>query len=146
MKMIWVILLTMVLFNIFLVTFGAFFPKNDTGAADIYGNKNLSVFKTPGQIDLGSLAPIIAGSASLIPALFGLIGTIATKNFQYLAAGGMISLISLLWSVTSAVFTSMFKGNTVLLGIYTAVSLVIGIIVAILVLGILTNQDQLGYG
>jgi hypothetical protein len=70
----------------------------------------------------------------------------ATKNFQYLAAAGIAGLISSLWIASSSVFAGLMNGNAILMAIYTLISIAIGIIVAILILGIFTGQDQLGYG
>jgi hypothetical protein len=152
MKAIWLILLTMVLFNGFLLTFSMFFPSPGsdiglTNAIDISNNATLNPYKTPGQMGLSLVSGLVlSGGVSIFSFLTGAVLTMATKNFQYLAAAAIVGFISSLWITSSSVFAGLMKGNSILFGIYTLISITIGIIVAILILGIFTGQDQLGYG
>ena len=142
MKTIWIILLVMVLFNGFLLAFNIFFTQSPgESATDISNDPSLSAYKTPGQIGISLADGMFAGTTSLISFLVGGALAVFSKNLQYLAAGALVSLISGLWITTSAVFSNMLQ-YAVVSAIYTIVSLAIGIIVAILVLGIFTGQDQ----
>jgi len=143
MKAIWLILLTMVLFNGFLFTFSMFFetpvsltPTNITGGSDF------NAYKTPGNAGTVLINGILSNIAGVSALVIGVLLTALTKNVKYLAAGVMAGFISTLWTATASVFTKI-SSNIIILGIYSLISICIGIIAALLILSILTEQEQL---
>jgi hypothetical protein len=149
MKTIWLILLTMVLFNGFLLAFSMFF--NTPMSSGLYninnvtGDNTFSSYKTPGTLSFSVVEIAFTSGVFLTSAIIGLLMTLLTKNLQYVAAGAMVGIISSMWIATSSIFTDIMNNNVILLAIYSLISIAIGIIVAVLVLGMFTGQDQLGY-
>jgi hypothetical protein len=149
MKTIWLILLTMILFNGFLLAFGMFFNTSmNSGLYDVNNvtsDSTFSSYKTPGSLSFSVVEIAFTSGVFLTSTIIGLLMTLLTKNLQYVAAGAMVGIISSIWIATSSIFTDIMNNNVILLAIYSLISIAIGIIVAVLVLGIFTGQDQTGY-
>lgn len=149
MKTIWLILLTMVLFNGFLLAFSTFFnTPMSSGLYDVNNvtsNSAFNSYKTPGTLSFSVVEIAFTSGVFLTSAIIGLLMTLLTKNLQYVAAGAMVGIISSMWIATSSIFTDIMNNNVILLAIYSLISIAIGIITAVLILGIFTGQDQTGY-
>lgn len=144
MKTIWLILLVMALFNGFLFTFNMFFETPDVYHPTNISDSNLSGYAAPGNAGLTLVTGLVQNNAlGLLTIFIGFLITLATKNLKYLAAGAMAGIINGLWVSTASVFTNIMNSNVVIMSIYYLMSICIGIIVAILVLGIFTEQEQL---
>lgn len=143
MKAIWLILLTMVLFNGFLFTFSMFFETPySLSPTNITGNSTFNEYKTPGNAGFSLVKAMTDNLLSILTVVVGFLITLATKNLKYVAAGVMAGVISSLWTSTASVFTKI-SSNVIILSIYSLMSICIGIIVAILILSIFTEQEQL---
>jgi len=146
MKTLWMILIGMVLFNGFIFTFNSFFPyspmSTEQGKLDLSNATNdFSSFKSPSGY---GIATLMGDGAALGFLGIGMILTIVTKDLKYLAACGVIGLITEIWNQTARVFSSLMNQFQIIGGIYTLISIAIGICVALLILGIFTDQEQLG--
>jgi hypothetical protein len=148
MKFIWMLLIGMLLFNGFILAFSVFFAMSpySTGlynVENVTGNEALNAYKTPGILSFNTIGIGFVGILGV-----GAIVTLLTRNLQYIAAGALVALISSLWTVSASVFSDMantytVNGISVVGSIYTIISIAIGIMVAILILGIFTGQEQL---
>lgn len=148
MKTLWMIILGMILFNGFLISFNVFFTKAPESSGlydinDIAHNETFEAYKKPGasfSFDVASISFVGIGGF-----LVTLAATILSKDLKYVAAGALGTLVSTMWTASSGVFLGMMNslGNPVLSGIITAVSIAIGFCVALLILGIFTSQEQL---
>lgn len=149
MKTLWMIILGMILFNGFLISFNVFFTTQNSqteglyDVTDIAHNGTFDAYKKPGDafnFDVASISFVGIGGF-----LLTFVATFFTKDLKYLAAGALGTLVSTMWTASSGVFLNMMNslGNPVLSGIITAVSIAIGFCVALLILGIFTSQEQL---
>lgn len=144
MKIIWMILLGMVLFNFFIMSFSIFFPQSPLSSEvnnyDISQNESISQFKNPGSL---SVAGIIGSIDLLVLVGSGALAYLA-KDAKFIIAGSMIALSTTMWNASAGIFSNLFNelNNPVLPSIFVAISVAIGLTLAIGILGILAGQDQ----
>lgn len=150
MKTIWMILIGMILFNGFLIAFNPFFEQSPQSSGlynvnDIENNEALQGFKKPGTLSFSVTSILFVGTTDILIAAVTALMTILRRDLKYVAAGSITALISNLWAAGASVFSDLFNSlnNPVLPGIFTMISVAIGICVAIMILGIFTSQDQL---
>jgi len=144
-KTIWLVLLGMILFNFFLMSFSIFFPSSpltsDVNDYDITQNESISKFKNPGAISIG----LIIGSIDIAALLTGGAATILTRDPKFIICGSLVSLSVTLWNGSASVFSNLFfsfKDNIPMQSIFIGVSIGIGFVLTLLVLGILAGQSQ----
>jgi len=146
MRLIFVIILGLIFFNVSLIVFNGFFPNPDDDTP--LGAKNLTSeaeYNKYSNLEEGTFETILITSGGVFIGVVGigalLKGSIPTG--QFLGAGMLISIIAGLWAGLSAPFTKMgtywgWEGGL----IYSAVVMAIGIITVVGIAEIFTNKGD----
>lgn len=147
MKTIWMILIGMVLFNGFILLFNGFFPQSPYSTPEgqksftnITEDANFSSLKGP---SFNFVADLLNNGLTVGFLISGLLVTLYTRDIKYLAACGLCGLTIFIWNQTGHSFSNIMYSFPIVGGIYTIISIAVGICVALLIFGIFTSQEQL---
>lgn len=147
MKSIWLILIGMALFNGFLLAFTPVFSQSYYSSGlyavtDVKNESSITRYSSPGT----NVAEILISFVT--PNILGLLAGIGfaaiTHSTQYFAVFAIAGFVTSLWTATSASLHGILSlvQNPIINTIYTLIAVAIGLVVAILLLGIFAQQDQ----
>ena len=146
MRLIFVIILGLIFFNVSLIVFNDFFPNADDDTP--LGAKNLTTesdYSRYSNLEQNTFATILITGGGIFALVVGgsllLKGSIPTG--QFIGAGMIVSIIAGLWAGLSAPFTKMgqywgWQGDL----IYSSIIIAIGILTVIGIAEIFTNKGD----
>ena len=150
MKTIWLILIGLVMFNGMILITTPFFHYSQyggstTGITNVTDPDHDYTKLTPGADVMAFL--LIFGPTNLLATLGGIVIGILSKSFQYASAVIVAGFITSLWlgskSVINTVIGALPTSSRIMVdSLYVLISIGIGIITAILIIGMLGQQDQ----
>lgn len=110
--------------------------------SDVRNNTDMTQYTKPGV----DTAAIILNFATTNIVFLG-VGTLLifiTKSLQYFAICAIAGFITSLWTTTSATMHGLLSTiqNPIVNAIYTMIALAIGLVAAVIIVGIFAQQDQ----